>query len=142
MASRAPRTRSIAGPVLPRGREVEVLMACARRALAASAPRDARRLVDYALMLQPSDVAALCLSGEVHERLDRFDLAGVAYAEAMRLDPDDPAHAVRLARTQVVCAEDAEARALLAWVVATFPAHGAATEEALDLLGRLGGERA
>jgi Flp pilus assembly protein TadD len=135
------RAKSVAGPSLPRGREREMLLGCAQVALARGALDEARTLLDFALVLDPRDVEALALAGQVHERLDRPDLARQAYAAALELDPEDPRHALMLARTQVVCAEDAHARALLSWVVTEFPEHAEATAEALDLLQRISVER-
>lgn len=87
--------------------------ALALRLLQADALAEAGTLLEEALGLEPTDLGANLLLGQLSERLGRTDAARAAYQTALRRAPEDAGVLVALARLELGAGRPAEAEALL-----------------------------
>ena len=89
------------GVALPRTALAAHVLAEARAAESSRLLDEARRLIDEAVGLDPTNVAALMLQGDVAVALGDQDRARKSYRRALKRDPSDIATLLALARLEV-----------------------------------------
>ncbi len=124
------------------GAEPDVLVSCAASSLRVNAFEDALAMLRAALAIDPEHARAWSMMGTALEKLGASMPASSAYATALLYDDQDPSTALALARLHLAAGRVGKARALIDWVVASFPDSKHARQQAATLLEQVETEAA